>query len=413
MSGPGRDEAGLNEMGGDEMGMIYLDHQASTPCDARVVAAMLPYFTRHFANPHSEEHAAGRAARDAVEDARAQVAALIGASPREIIFTSGATEANNLALKGAVRYLAGQGVGARALSFAHEHKCVLETLRALHAAGEAAVAFLPVSAGGQPDLAALATSLADQSAGPVHLVSAMAANNETGVCADLAAIGALCAQAGVLLHSDLAQAAGKIPLDMGRLGIGLASLSAHKIYGPKGVGALYVRQRPRARISPLFSGGGQERGLRPGTLPVPLIVGFGEACRIAREAMAAEAARLEGLRAQAWQGLSAVIPGLACSTGNLPIVPGTLHLRLPRHRALDLIAACPDVAISTGSACSSAELAPSHVLTAMGLDAQAASRCLRLCPGRTTAPEDIARAVRRLGEAWQVLESGAAPAQTA
>ena len=255
---------------------IYLDNQATTQCDPRVMAAMLPWFTEYFGNPHSAEHAMGQQAEAAVEAARAEVAALIGADVREIVFTSGATESNNIAIKGAARFAGRMGdPRKRIITVATEHKCVLESVADLAEDGFEPVV-LPVGRDGVLDPEMLRNALA---AVPSLLVSVMAVNNEIGVIQDIKAFAAIAREAGALFHTDAAQATGKIPLDVG--GIDLLSISGHKLYGPKGVGALYVRRRPRVRIAPLFSGGGQERGLRSGTLPTPLIVGLGEACRLA------------------------------------------------------------------------------------------------------------------------------------
>ena len=254
---------------------VYLDNQATTPTDPRVLAAMLPWFTERFGNPHSAEHRMGHEAEEAVETARAEVATLIGAEPREIVLTSGATESNNIAIKGAARFALSQGTDRRrVITVNTEHKCVLECVADLAAEGFEPV-MLPVERDGRLDPARLSDALVT----PTLLVSVMAVNNETGVIQDISALAALARGAGALFHTDAAQAAGKIPLDVA--GIDLLSLSGHKLYGPKGVGALYVRRRPRVRLAPLFSGGGQERGLRSGTLPTPLIVGLGEACRLA------------------------------------------------------------------------------------------------------------------------------------
>ncbi len=268
---------------------IYLDYQASTPCDPRVVEAMLPFFTERFGNPHSVHHAYGREAEAAVETARAEVAALIGAEPRQIIFTSGATEANNLAVKGVARVHRARR--PHVVSCTTEHKCVLEALRHLEGEGTR-VTRLPVGADGLIDLAALDAALTEETA----LVTIMAVNNEIGVIQPLAEIGVLCRARGADFHSDAAQAVGKIPLDVEAMKIDLLSISGHKVYGPMGIGALYVRRRPRVRLEPLFDGGGQERGLRSGTLPTPLCVGIGEACAIAEREMAAESARILALR---------------------------------------------------------------------------------------------------------------------
>jgi cysteine desulfurase len=370
--------------------MIYLDNQATTPCDPCVVAAMLPFFTERFGNAHSAEHAMGHDAETAVDAARAQIAALIGAEPREIVLTSGATESNNIAIKGAARYAASQGSERRrVVTVATEHKCVLESAADLQAEGFDAV-FLPVGADGLVDPAALQAALAE----PTVLVSVMAANNETGVLQDLPRLAAMAHAAGALFHTDAAQALGKVPFDVA--GIDLASLSAHKVYGPKGVGALYVRRRPRARLQPLFSGGGQERGLRSGTLPTPLVVGFGEACRIAGLEMATEATRIGSLRDRLLAGLQQRLPGLRVNGSMAHRLPGNLNVTLPHTDALDAMRAAPELCVSTGSACSSAEVAASYVLAAMGLSAAAAARSLRVGLGRFTSADDVDVAIQAL-----------------
>lgn len=375
--------------------MIYLDNQATTPCDPRVLEAMLPWFSREYGNPHSAEHAMGQQAALAVEAARGRIAALLGASPAEIILTSGATEANNLAIKGLARFAAA-GERRRVITVQTEHKCVLESVRDLASEGFEAV-FLPVGADGQLDPAQLEAALRV----PTLLVSVMAVNNETGVRQDMAVVSRLAHAAGALLHSDLAQAAGKLGIDVEAPRLDLASISGHKLYGPKGIGALYVRRRPRVRLAPLFSGGGQERGLRSGTIPTPLAVGFGEACRIAAEDMAPDGARIATLRTRFLARLSAAVPGLrlnGMTNGTQPL-PGCLSLRFPDVPALALIAACPDLCVSTGSACTSADIAPSHVLTAMGLTAESAARTLRVGIGRFTSAAEIDAAASLLAGA--------------
>ncbi len=364
---------------------VYLDNQATTPCDPRVLAAMLPWFTERFGNPHSAEHAMGRDAEAAVEAARAQVARLIGAEPREVVFTSGATEANNIAIKGAARHAAAMGdPRRRVIGVATEHKCVLEALSDLGREGFEPV-LLPVRADGLLDPGALARALAV----PTLLVSVMAVNNETGVVQDVAALAAVARAHGALFHTDAAQAAGKLALDVGAMGIDLLSLSAHKAYGPKGVGALYVRRRPRVRLAPLFSGGGQERGLRSGTLPTPLVVGMGVACELAGREMAADSARIAGLRDRLAARLRQAVPGLAMHGSATARVAGNLNVTFPATRAADLMRRAPGLCVSTGSACSSAEIEPSYVLRAMGLDADAAARTLRIGIGRFTSASDI------------------------
>jgi cysteine desulfurase len=388
------------------MAAIYLDHHATTPLDPRVRAAMRPWWEENFANPHSAEHAMGRAAEAAVEAAREAVADLIGAEAREIVFTSGATEANNLAIKGAARFQP-DTPRRRIITLATEHKCVLESVRDLAAEGFEPV-ILPVGADGLLDLAALEAALAV----PTLLVSVMAVNNETGAIQDLAAIGALVKAHGTLFHTDAAQAAGRIALDVEAVGADLVSLSAHKMYGPKGVGALYVRRRPRVRLAPLFSGGGQERGLRSGTLPAPLLVGMGEAARIAAGEGLLDAGRLAQNGAGFLDALRAAIPGLVLNgpTGAAR-VPGNLNLTFPGVPAAALLAALPDLMLSTGSACTSAEVAPSHVLTAMGLPSEVALRTLRIGLGRFTSPAELHRAAELIGAAWQRLATTPAAAE--
>ena len=364
---------------------VYLDNQATTPCDPRVLAAMLPWFTGNFANPHSVEHAMGRAAEAAVEQARAQVAALIGADHREIVFTSGATEANNLAIKGAARHAASLGdPRRRVVTLATEHKCVLQSAADLAAEGFEPVV-LPVGADGLLDPALLVRALEV----PTLLVSVMAVNNETGVIQDIAALAALARARGALFHTDAAQAAGRVPLDVVAMGVDLLSLSAHKVYGPKGVGALYVRRRPRVRLTPLFSGGGQERGLRSGTLAPPLLVGFGLACAIAAAEMAADEARIAGLREALLGRLLAALPGLAVNGSVARRIGANLNLTFPHATAAAIMARCPSLCLSTGSACSSAEIEPSYVLRAMGLTPAAAARTLRVGIGRFTSAADM------------------------
>jgi cysteine desulfurase len=374
---------------------IYLDHQATTPTDPRVTEAMLPWFREKFGNPASP-HAYGAEAEKAVETARAEIAALIGAEPREIVFTSGATEANNLAIKGAVRF---KGAPAsRVVTFATEHKCVLESVEALRREG-AEISVLPVERDGLVDLARLAEAIGLRTV----LVSVMAANNEIGVVQPVAEIGALCRSRGVLFHTDAAQAAGKVPIDVGEMGIDLLSISGHKLYGPMGVGALYVRRRPRVRLEPLFSGGGQERGFRSGTLPTPLCVALGVAIRIAREGMDEEGARLRGLRDRLHAAIRAQLPDVVLNGDAERRLPGNLNLSFPGVDARDLIPALGDIAVSSGSACTAASVEPSYVLRALGVDDRLAAASIRFGLGRWTsaaeidyAAEQVVRTVVRL-----------------
>jgi cysteine desulfurase len=374
---------------------VYLDNQATTRCDPRVLAAMLPWFSEQYGNPHSIEHAMGRAAEDAVEQARGRVAALLGAQAREVVFTSGATESNNIAIKGAARFAREVGDPRRRIvTAATEHKCVLESVQATKEDGFEPV-ILPVGRDGLLDPVVLEAALAE----PTLLVSVMAVNNETGVVQDIPALAALAKRAGALFHTDAAQAAGKIPLDVTGWGVDLASVSGHKMYGPKGVGALFVRRRPRVRLAPLFSGGGQERGLRSGTLPAPLIVGLGEACRLAEAEMADDAERIAGLRQVLLHRLRAAVPGLQVNGSMAARIPGNLNLTFPAATAQALMAALPDLCVSTGSACSSAEIEPSYVLRAIGLSEEAAARTLRIAIGRFTSTADIDYAASALAAA--------------
>jgi cysteine desulfurase len=374
---------------------VYLDNQATTRCDPRVVSAMLPWFTEHYGNPHSVEHVMGTEAEAAVEDARGRVAALIGVDAKELVFTSGATESNNIAIKGAARHALRSGNERRRIvTVATEHKCVLESVADLTEEGFEPV-FLPVRPDGLLDSDALREALTV----PTLLVSIMAVNNEIGVVQDIPALAAIAKQAGALFHTDVAQATGKIPLDLTGWKVDLASISGHKIYGPKGVGALYVRRRPRVRLAPLFSGGGQERGLRSGTLPAPLIVGFGEACRLAESEMAEEARRLTALRERLLGRLHTDIPELQVNGSEQAHIPGNLNLTFPRATAADVMARVPDLCVSTGSACSSAAIEPSYVLRAIGLADEVAARTLRIGIGRFTSAADIDYAAAALAAA--------------
>ena len=379
---------------------VYLDNQATTRCDPRVVQAMLPFFSEDYGNPHSVEHAMGQNAEAAVESARRHVAALIGAEVREIIFTSGATEANNIAIKGAARFAAGMGVPRRRIiTVATEHKCVLASAADLAAEGFEPV-ILPVRPDGLLDPETLRQALLT----PTLLVSVMAVNNETGVIQDIPALAAIVKGAGALFHSDLAQALGKIPLDLTGWKLDLASISGHKLYGPKGVGALFVRRRPRVRLAALFSGGGQERGLRSGTLPTPLIVGLGEACRLASAEMASDAERISRLRAHLLDRLLRDIPDIQVNGSAHARIAGNLNLTFPAATASDLMAAAPELCVSTGSACSSAAIEPSYVLRALGLSDQQAARTLRIGIGRFTSAADIDYAAAALSAAHASCE---------
>jgi cysteine desulfurase len=366
--------------------VIYLDAQATTPVDPRVLAAMLPLLRDQVGNASSLDHAAGRRTRDAVEQARRQVASVIGASHKDIVFTSGATEADNLAIKGAVESLRDRG--DHVVTVATEHRAVLDTCRRLESRG-IRVTVLPVRADGLLDLAALEAALDPRTI----LVSVMAANNEIGVLQPLAAIGALTRARGILFHTDAAQAFGKVAIDVQAMGIDLLSISAHKIHGPQGVGALYVRSRqPVVRLAPLFDGGGHERGLRPGTLNAPGIVALGAAAEIAGRELAGEGLRVGALRDRLLAGLRRAIDGVH--------VNGTLDARLPHNLNVSidgidetLASRLDGLAVSAGSACATGSIQASHVLRAIGVDPARAHGTLRFGLSRFTTEAEIDQAI--------------------
>jgi cysteine desulfurase len=362
---------------------IYLDNNATTRVDPRVVGAMLPYFTEHYGNAASRTHVFGWKAEAAADEARAQVAGLIGASAREIVFTSGATESNNLALKGAAAMLRPRG--DHLITVQTEHKAVLDPCRRLEREGFR-VTFLPVDRHGQVSAEQVTEAIGERTI----LVSVMAANNEIGTLQPIREIGRLCKERGVLFHTDAAQAAGKLPLDVEELGIDLCSLSAHKMYGPKGVGALYVRRRaPHVRLEPLLDGGGHERGMRSGTLPVPLVVGFGTACTLSQEEMGPEAARLTALRERLRQGIQGRLSETYLNGHPTERLPGNLNLSFAHVQGEALLMALRDVAVSSGSACTSADPEPSYVLRAVGLGDELAHGSIRFGLGRFTTEEEV------------------------
>jgi cysteine desulfurase len=372
---------------------VYLDYQATTPVDPRVVDTMLPWFSERFGNAHSTQHAFGAQAAEAVEVARAKIAALLGADPREIVFTSGATESNNLSIKGAARFAKRHGRGDHLITFETEHKCVLESCFALAEEG-VRTSVLKVGADGSIDLDALAAAIEDDTV----LVSAMAVNNEIGVIHPLAEIGNLCRERGVLFHTDAAQAAGKIPLDVDDMSIDLMSVSGHKMYAPKGVGVIYVRRRPRARLLAEISGGGQERGIRSGTLAVPLIVAMGAACEFADREMAQEVGRLAEFQRSMLSQLQAAVPDLVVNGSREQRFAGNLNVGFPNIDALALMASLNDVAVSTGSACTSESVEPSYVLQALGLPDSISAGSIRIGFGRFTTQSEIDYAARRIAE---------------
>lgn len=378
--------------------LIYLDHHATTPLDERVFDAMLPWFRDHVGNPHSHTHAAGRAAREAIEKARAQVAAVIGAAADEIIFTSGATEATNIAIRGVVEKRRGHIV-----TTAIEHSCVRETVADLAKHG---VPVTTVSVGDEGVIAA--DDIGEAITGKTRLVSVMMVNNETGVTQPVDEIGAICRTAGVLFHSDAAQALGKFVIDTRHVAVDLLSLSAHKVYGPQGIGALFCRASVRTQLRPVLTGGGQERGLRPGTLPTPLCVGFGSACAILKDDGDAERARIAQLRDHLLERLRASVPRIHVNGSLTHRVGGNLNVAFEGVDADVLLARVPDLALSTGSACTSAALEPSHVLTAMGVPRELVLSSVRIAVGRQTTLADVDRAAARIAEEVRYVREGAA-----
>jgi cysteine desulfurase len=359
---------------------IYLDNHATTPLDPRVLNAMLPFLSGKFGNAASHSHSFGWEANAAVVAARQQIAALIHASPNEIVFTSGATESDNLALKGVAEVLRDRG--NHIITAVTEHKAILDSCKHLEKLGYR-ITRLPVSPGGLVDLAQLADAFTKQTI----LVSIMAANNETGVVQPLEEIGRLCRERGVLFHSDAVQALGRMPLDVERFNLDLASLTAHKCYGPKGCGALYVRKG--VTITPLIDGGGHEQGMRSGTLNVPGIVGFGKACEIALKDMPEESCRIAGLRNRLRDRLTAELTDLSINGSMEHRLPGNLNICFHNVDAETLMAAIRDVAVSSGSACNSEKIDPSHVLTALGLSDEAAGSSIRFGIGRFNSQAEI------------------------
>jgi len=373
---------------------LYLDHHATTPLDDRVLEAMLPYLAEDFGNAASRSHVFGWRAEAAVEQARESIAAALGAEPREVVFTSGATEANNLALLGAARQR-GRGRGRkRVVALATEHPAVLDPLAALAREGHD-VEIVPVESDGLVDLERLRAVIDDRTA----VVSAMTANNEIGVLQPVAEIGSLAREAGAWFHSDAAQAVGRLSVRVDREPIDLLSLSGHKLYGPKGVGALFVRARgPRVVLEPILYGGGHERGLRSGTLPVALIVGLAKALELALLEREAEWGRLAALRDSLWRRLSSELEGVHCNGSLTQRLPGNLNVSFEDVEIDKLLLALPDLALSTGSACSSARPEPSHVLLALGLAEPLARASLRFGLGRSTTAADLETAADRVIE---------------
>jgi cysteine desulfurase len=362
---------------------IYMDNHATTRVDPRVVEAMLPYFTEHYGNAASRNHSFGWKADEAVEQARQQVASLIGADAKDVIFTSGATESDNLAIKGAAGML--RRHGNHIVTVQTEHRAVLDPCRRLERDGFEAT-FLPVDRRGLLDPRQVAEAITERTI----LVSVMLANNEIGVVQPLADIGRICKERRVLLHTDATQAVGKIAVDVEALQADLLSCSAHKLYGPKGIGALYLRRRqPSVRLEPLLDGGGHERGMRSGTLPVPLVVGFGAACALAQQEMAAEAERLSALRDRLHAGLTARLENVYLNGDAEHRLPGNLNLSFSEVRGEALLMALKTVAVSSGSACTSASVEPSYVLRALGVPDDLAHASIRFGLGRYNTAEEV------------------------
>jgi len=387
---------------------IYMDYGATTPVDPRVVDAMVPWLKEHFGNPASRSHAWGWEAEEAVEKARAQVAALIGADPREIVWTSGATESNNLALKGAAHFYSAKG--KHLVTVKTEHKAVLDTMRELERQGFE-VTYLDVQEDGLLDL----NKFKDALRADTILASVMLVNNEIGVIQDIPAIGALCRERGIILHVDAAQATGKVTIDLQNLPVDLLSLASHKTYGPKGIGALYVRRKPRVRLEAQMHGGGHERGMRSGTLPTHQCVGMGEAFRLAREEMGSESERIRMLHARLRAGLQSI--DQVFINGHLERrVPHNLNISFNFVEGESLIMGVKGLAVSSGSACTSASLEPSYVLRALGRSDELAHSSLRITIGRFTSVEDIDYAVntlqdrvaklRELSPLWEMYQDG-------
>lgn len=387
---------------------IYLDYSSTTPTDPRVVSAMVDTLTNHYGNPASRSHQFGWDAEALVEKSRQEVADIIGADPKEIVFTSGATESNNLAIKGAAHFYHRRG--RHIVTLTTEHKAVLDVCRQLEKEGFE-VTYLNPLPSGLVDLAALEAALRPDTV----LISIMHANNEIGVIQDIAAIGKIARAREILFHVDAAQSVGKIPVDVEALGVDLLSISAHKLYGPKGIGALYVRRKPRVRLEAQMLGGGHERGMRSGTLPTHQIVGFGTACRIAREEMATESPRILALRNRLWSGI-ADMEAIHLNGDALQRLPGNLNVSFNYVEGESLLMALKNLALSSGSACTSASLEPSYVLRALGLSDELAHSSLRFGIGRFTTEAEIDETIQSLHRAitrlrnmsplWEMYQAG-------
>ncbi|XP_044751200.1 cysteine desulfurase, mitochondrial [Coccinella septempunctata] len=388
---------------------LYLDAQATTPLDPRVLDAMLPYLTSFYGNPHSRTHAYGWETEKAVEVAREQVARLIGADPKEIIFTSGATESNNIAVKGVARFYSTKK--KHIITTQTEHKCVLDSCRALEGEGFR-VTYMPVDKNGLISLEELDKAITPETS----IVSVMTVNNEIGVKQPISEIGRMCKERKVFFHTDAAQAIGKISLDVNKMNIDLMSISGHKVYGPKGIGALYVRRRPRVRVEPIQSGGGQERGLRSGTLPTPLVVGLGEACSIAEKEMDYDHALMEKLSKRLIGQINSSLTHVVRNGDPENSYPGCINLSFAFVEGESLLMALKDIALSSGSACTSASLEPSYVLRAIGADEDLAHSSIRFGFGRFTTEEEVdytaerciqhVKRLREMSPLWEMVQEG-------
>jgi cysteine desulfurase len=388
---------------------IYLDYQATTPLDPQALEVMIPFFTEKFGNPHSRSHQFGWEAEEAVEHARAQIASVINASPKEIIFTSGATESNNTAIRGIAKFY--QDKKNHIITVQTEHKCVLDVCRHLEQEGFN-ITYLPVQANGLIDLNHLREAITDKTS----IVSIMAVNNEIGVIQPLKEIGQICREKGVFFHSDIAQAFGKIPIDVEECNIDLASISAHKIYGPKGVGALFVRRKPRVRLHPIIHGGGQERGIRSGTLPTPIIAGFGKAAEIAKTRMELDYQHVKNLSDKFMDFIVKHIPEVYLNGDKVNRYPGNINISFAYIEGESMILAIKELAVSSGSACTSSSLEPSYVLRALGLDEEMAHTSIRFGIGRFTTEAEIEFAaaliqskvenLRNLSPLWEMFQEG-------
>lgn len=365
---------------------LYLDMQATSPVDPRVLDAMLPYYVSQYGNPHSRTHMYGWEADQAVETARAQVADLIGASPKEIVFTSGATECNNISVKGVMHFY--KEKKRHVITTQTEHKCVLDSCRHLQQEGFE-VTYLPVGSDGLVDLEKLRSSIRPDTG----LVSIMAVNNEIGVIQPMEEIGQICKEFNIPFHTDAAQALGKIPFSVDKWNVSLMSLSGHKVYGPKGVGALYLRRRPRIRVEPQMNGGGQERGIRSGTVPTPLVVGMGSACELAKKEMEYDEKRISDLQERLLNGIRAKLDGVVVNGSMERRYAGNLNLSFAYVEGESLLMGLKEVAVSSGSACTSASLEPSYVLRALGVDEDMAHTSIRFGIGRFTTEAEIDHAI--------------------